>query len=64
VSLDDLLNFLVEEVKQLMKADAVAVLLPGEGARISIFGRKRAGALIRWATAIACPTMSAAGRAA
>jgi serine phosphatase RsbU (regulator of sigma subunit) len=30
VSLDDLLNFLVEEVKLLMKADAVAVLLPGE----------------------------------
>jgi serine phosphatase RsbU (regulator of sigma subunit) len=32
-SLDDLLNFLVEEVKQLMKADAVAVLLPGEGGK-------------------------------
>jgi serine phosphatase RsbU (regulator of sigma subunit) len=32
-SLDDLLNFLVEEIKQLMKADAVAVLLPGAGGR-------------------------------
>jgi serine phosphatase RsbU (regulator of sigma subunit) len=32
-SLDDLLNFLVEEVNKLMKADAVAVLLPGEGGK-------------------------------
>jgi serine phosphatase RsbU (regulator of sigma subunit) len=32
-SLDDLLNFLVKEVKQLMKADAIAVLLPGEGGK-------------------------------
>lgn len=33
VSLDDMLNFLVEEVCRLMKADAVAVLLPGEGSK-------------------------------
>ncbi len=31
MSLDDLLNLLVTEVKQLMRADAVAVLLPGSG---------------------------------
>lgn len=31
VSLDETLNFLVEEVRRLMKADAVAVLLPGDG---------------------------------
>jgi serine phosphatase RsbU (regulator of sigma subunit) len=33
VSLDEMLNFLVEEVCRLMKADAVAVLLPGEGGK-------------------------------
>lgn len=42
VSLDEMLNFLVNEVRRLMKADAVAVLLPGEGGN-NLYFRAAAG---------------------
>ncbi len=42
MSLDDLLNLLVTEVKQLMRADAVAVLLPGSGGQ-NLYFRAEAG---------------------